>query len=91
MKNSELATESIEEVLWRAFDVITPASHYVSEELAGVLRRLEEGSIGSDGALARVDAMDEHSFDTQQRAFFEAVRALIKKVSVERERLGRNG
>ncbi|WP_170582989.1 AAA family ATPase [Ruegeria arenilitoris] len=91
LKNSELATESIEEVLWRAFDVITPASHYVSEELAGVLRRLEEGSIGSDGALARVDAMDEHSFDTQQRAFFEAVRALIKKVSVERERLGRNG
>ena len=91
LKSSVLSTESIEEILWRAFDVITPASHYVSEELAGVLSQLEEGGINADTALARVNAMDEHSFDTQQLAFFDAVRALITKVAAERERQVRDG
>jgi predicted ATPase len=76
--------ESIESVLWRAFDVITPASHYVSEELVGVVSQLEQGEISADAALARVNAMDEHSFDRQQHAFFSAVRELITKVEVER-------
>lgn len=81
------STESIEEVLWRAFDVITPASHYVSEELASLLVQLEEGNLDARAALARVAAMDEKSFDTQQRGFFTAVRTLIEKTAVQRREL----
>ncbi|RCK42025.1 hypothetical protein TH25_23235 [Thalassospira profundimaris] len=91
LENSALSTESIEEILWRAFDVITPASHYVSEELSSILRKLEEGGIDSEAALACVNVMDQQSFDNGQRAFFEAVRTLIKKVVAERERQGRDG
>lgn len=83
--DSSHSTESIEEILWRAFDVITPANHYVSEELVGVVSRLEQGEIGADTALARVNAMDENSFDSQQHAFFDAVRKLIAKVDAERD------
>lgn len=85
LADSARSTESIEAILWRAFDVITPASHYVSEELVGVVSQLEQGEIGADAALARVNAMDEHSFDEQQRAFFGAVRELIVKVEAGRE------
>jgi predicted ATPase len=75
---------SIEAILWRAFDVITPQSHYVSEELAGVVTRLEQGEIRRESALAVVNEMDEQSFDGQQRDFFGAVRQLIDKVDAER-------
>lgn len=85
LNDSTRSTESIEAILWRAFDIITPASHYVSEELVGVVSQLEQGEIGADAAFARVNAMDEQSFDVQQRAFFEAVRELISKVDAERK------
>lgn len=88
LTDSAHSTESIEAVLWRAFDVITPASHYVSEELVGIVGQLEQGVIGADAALARVNAMDAHSFDAQQHEFFDAVRKLIAEVASERERLG---
>ena len=80
------STESIEEILWRAFDVITPASHYVSQELVGVVSRVEQGEMGADRALAFVDEMDNGSFDDQQHAFFGAVRELIGRVAAERDR-----
>ncbi len=84
LTDSTRPTESIEEILWRAFDVITPANHYVSEELVGTISQLERGEIGADTALARVNAMDRHSFDSKQHAFFGAVRELIAKVDAER-------
>lgn len=80
------STESIEAILWRAFDVITPASHFVSEELVGVVSLLEHGELDADAALARVNAMAAHSFDAQQHEFFGAVRELIAKVAAERKR-----
>lgn len=91
LTDSVRSTESIEAILWRAFDVITPANHYVSEELVGVVSQLEQGEIEAEAALARVDAMDEHSFDAQQQAFFGAVRELITKVDAEREGRGGDG
>lgn len=91
LNGSADSPESIEAVLWRAFDVITPASHYVSEELVGVVTQLEQGQIAADAALERVNAMDEHSFDQQQHAFFEAVRELITKVETERRGPRRDG
>lgn len=86
LKSSELSTESIEEILWRAFDVITPASHYVSEELSNILRKLEKGEINEHTALSRIDGMEQQSFDDGQRDFFEAVRRLVNQVATEVER-----
>lgn len=92
LAQSTHARDSIEAVLWRAFDVITPASHYVSEELASVVTRLEEGKIDKEAALALVDGMNRESFDDQQRDFFRAVRELIDKVVAERQgRIDRDG
>jgi hypothetical protein len=91
LSGSAGSPDSIEAVLWRAFDVITPASHYVSEALVGVVTQLEQGMIGAEAALTRVNEMDEHSFDEQQHAFFGAVRKLITKVDSEREEHGADG
>ncbi|HEX9954166.1 MAG TPA: AAA family ATPase [Allosphingosinicella sp.] len=88
LSGSAASPESIEAVLWRAFDVITPASHYVSEELVSVVTQLEQGMMDAEVALARVDAMDVRSFDQKQHAFFEAVRELITKVEAQREEHG---
>ena len=74
------SVESIEEILWRAFEVITPASHFVSEKLVGVVAQLDGGEIDRDAALERVNELDRQSFDDQQRAFFGAVRELIDQV-----------
>jgi energy-coupling factor transporter ATP-binding protein EcfA2/exonuclease VII small subunit len=85
LTGSAHSTESIEEILWRAFEVITPANHYVSEELVEIVNRLERGDIDVEAALARVNEMSAHSFEKQQRDFFGAVRELIAKVASERE------
>lgn len=91
LAGSARSSESIEAILWQAFNVITPASHFVSEELVGVVSQLERGEIGADAALVRVNEMDAHSFDPQQREFFDAVRKLIAKVVGERERRSDDG
>lgn len=85
------STESIEEVLWRAFDVVTPASHFVSEQLVGVVTSVERGEIATEDALAVVDRMDDRSFDSKQQAFFGAVRQLITQVAADREDKRRDG
>jgi len=77
-------TGSIEEVLWRAFEVVTPANHYVSEKLVGIVAQLERGELGKDAALAAVEELDIRSFDSKQHNFFGAVRELIVKVDEER-------
>ena len=91
LSSASQPTESIEEILWRAFEVITPASHFVSEQLVGVVALLEQGEIDVETALARVNAMDESSFENKQRDFFGAVRELIHKVGRERQRQDGDG
>lgn len=84
ISGSDTSSESIEAILWRAFDVITPASHFVSEELVGVVQQVEAGELSRDEALAQVQAMQAQSFDSRQQAFLEGVNALIDKVDVQR-------
>lgn len=71
---------SIEEVLWRAFDVVTPANHFVSEQLADLVTRVGQGQVTREAALSVVNRMNSESFDADQRAFFNAVVELIGKV-----------
>lgn len=74
------APSSIEEILWRAFDVVTPANHFVSEEIVRAISRYEEDEIGKGEVLALVANLNEHSFDERQKMFFVAVRQLVEKV-----------
>lgn len=71
---------SIEKVLWRAFDVVTPANHFVSEELADLVTRLGQGQVSRETALSVVREMNRESFDSEQREFFEAVVQLIGQI-----------
>lgn len=78
------AGASIEEVLWRAFEVITPANHFVSEELMDLVTKLERREIDKQQALEVVDAMHKESFDDRQRGFLNAVQDLIEKIDREK-------
>jgi hypothetical protein len=63
--------------------VITPASHFVSEEMVGVVARVERGEITRDSAIALVNDMAIKSFDERQRKFFKAVEDLIGQVDAQ--------
>ena len=84
LKEAKASAANVEGVLWRAFDVITPASHFVSEEMVGVVTGVERGEITRDSAIALVNDMARNSFDEKQRQFFSAVRDLIGQVDAQR-------
>ncbi|TIQ62007.1 MAG: ATP-binding protein [Mesorhizobium sp.] len=76
---------SIEEILWRAFDVVTPANHFVSEEIVATISRFETRKIEKREVLDFIDRLDSESFDEKQKRFFGAVRALVDKVEAARD------
>jgi ABC-type transport system involved in cytochrome c biogenesis ATPase subunit len=78
--DASASPSSIEEILWEAFGVVTPANHFVSEEIVRSIDSFEKGKIRKDEVLTLVDELDERSFDPQQKRFFGAVRALVDKV-----------
>ncbi|WP_299846413.1 ATP-binding protein [uncultured Paracoccus sp.] len=71
---------SIEEILWKAFEVVTPANHFVSEEIIDAISRFEEDKIDKKEVLRLINAFEKHSFEDKQRRFFDAVRKLVEKV-----------
>ncbi|KVE21891.1 hypothetical protein WI92_23590 [Burkholderia vietnamiensis] len=71
---------SIEEILWRAFEVVTPANHFVSEQIVDEVSRFEKGEVRKEEVLALIGRMEDESFDERQRSFFNAVRGLLDKV-----------
>ena len=74
------APNSIEEILWEAFGVVTPANHFVSEEIVRTISRFEKDEIDKKEVLELINAFEERSFEDKQRRFFEAVRKLVDKV-----------
>lgn len=84
LQEAKDSVANVEGVLWRAFDVITPASHFVSEEMVGVVTRVERGEMTRDNAVAFVSDMALKSFDEKQRKFFKAVEDLIEQVDAQR-------
>lgn len=74
----------IEEILWKAFEVVTPANHFVSEEIVQAIGDYEKDVLGKDALLALVARMESESFDKQQQAFFVAIRDLIGKVEARK-------
>ncbi|MFK0278626.1 AAA family ATPase [Ensifer sp. NPDC090286] len=72
---------SIEEILWRAFEVITPANHFVSAELMDLVSKVEGGDVSKQAAMNIVKTMRAESFDDQQQRFLNAVGELIEKIT----------
>lgn len=70
----------IEEVLWRAFEVVTPASHFVSEEIVHVISRYDKGEIVKADVVGLIDEMDASSFDEKQKSFFKDVLNLVDEI-----------
>lgn len=71
---------SIEEILWEAFEVVTPANHFVSEQIVRAISQFEADEISKDEVLMLVSKLEEKSFDDKQKRFFGAVRGLVGKI-----------
>jgi len=84
--DASVSPNSIEEILWEAFGVVTPANHFVSEEIVRAISRFEDDEIGKEKVLELIGALEARSFDDRQQRFFEAVRHLVDKV--ERAKAG---
>jgi len=82
------AQSSIEEILWRAFEVVTPANHFVSEQIVAEVSRFEKGETSKEDVLELIQRMEDKSFDERQRSFFAAVKTLLGKVEAARNENG---
>ncbi|MGS4887052.1 AAA family ATPase [Roseibium sp. MB-4] len=78
---------SIEEILWRAFEVVTPANHFVSEQIVDQVSLFEKGEVSKDNVLLLIQSMEAESFDERQRDFFDAVKKLLDKIESAENRL----
>jgi hypothetical protein len=76
---SEDSVRSVEDILWNAFEVITPANHFVSERLVEEISRFEKGEISKHDVLELIERMDARSTDERQHEFFDAVKKLVSK------------
>lgn len=76
----EGSSASIEEILWEAFDVVTPANHFVSETIVDAISAFERGETDKEEVLSLIEHMKAESFDKRQQDFFEAVEELVEKV-----------
>jgi len=71
---------SIEAVLWKAFDVMTPANHFISEEVVEAINRFERDEITKDEITDMLQHMKARSFDRRQDEFFNAIAELVGTV-----------
>jgi ABC-type cobalamin/Fe3+-siderophores transport system ATPase subunit len=80
VKISQVAgPESVEEILWDAFDTITPVSHFLSIELSRILQNLTDGQISQREAEAEIDEFKLRSYDRTQQKLLNRVSDNITK------------
>lgn len=77
---ADISPASIEEILWQAFEVVTPANHFVSETIVDAISAFERGEKDKAEILSMIGHMKTESFDERQQVFFEAVEELVEKV-----------
>lgn len=70
--------DSVEELLWEAFDVITPASRFVAKRISDLLWHIEDGLVSRSEAIGAVENFIEKSISNDQRAFLEASIRLLE-------------
>lgn len=83
---------SIEAVLWKAFDVVTPANHFISEEVVEAINRFERDEITKGDITDMLQHMKARSFDRRQDEFFNAIAELVETVEQRKaQRKARGG
>lgn len=80
MDRDDMLPKSIEAVLWRAFEVVTPANHFVSERIVDEISLFEKGEVTKSQVLSLIRRMEVQSFDERQKSFFKSVRQLVNKI-----------
>lgn len=73
LRGSEIQNASIESILWNAFEIVTPANHFISEELVEAIDLFEKDEMRKVDVLSLIDRMRRKSFDHKQEEFFKAV------------------
>lgn len=83
---------SIEAILWKAFDVVTPANHFISEEVVEAINRFERDEITKGDITEMLLHMKAQSFDRRQDEFFDAIAELVETVEQRKaQRKARRG
>ncbi len=65
--------ESVEAILWEAFDTVTPVSHFLSIELSRILQEFADGEINHEMAAKAVRSFQNQSYDGRQQKLLQRV------------------
>ena len=71
--NKTRSPESVEEILWEAFDTITPVSHFLSLELSRTLQELTDNRISQTQAELKIKDFKKKSYDDTQKKLLSNV------------------
>lgn len=65
--------DSVEEILWEAFDTLTPVNHFLSIELSGILHKLTNGEINKSFAKEQIQEFVDKSYNKKQIGVLKSV------------------
>ncbi|HCL3145397.1 TPA: AAA family ATPase [Pseudomonas aeruginosa] len=91
LNDKEKSDTGIEAVLWKAFEVVTPANHFISEEIVETINLFERNQISKNEVVSLIMKMSIKSFDSKQEDFFRAILALVDKVETRKNNLTSDG
>lgn len=72
---------SVEEILWKAFQTITPTNHFLSSEISELLQDVIEGEISQTQAIKRLEEFRERSYDQTQSDLISQISSKIPEIS----------
>lgn len=72
---------SVEEILWKAFQTITPTNHFLSSEISDLLQDVIEGKISQTQAVERLEEYRERSYDQTQSELISEISSKIPEIS----------
>ncbi len=76
--NDNNGPDSVEEILWEAFDTITPVSHFLSIELSRILQSLTDKKLSKEEARSKIQDFQNKSYDRKQQ---ELLKVVLEKLS----------
>jgi len=76
--NDNNRPDSVEEILWEAFDTITPVSHFLSLELSRILQDLTDKKLSQEEARSQIQEFQDQSYDRKQQ---ELLGVVLEKLS----------
>lgn len=84
----KVSDDSVEEILWNAFDLITPASRYVAKRISDLFWQLQSGQVQEEEVVAEIEQFIKKSLSNDQIDFLKASIELAKNISSEEVKQG---